>query len=157
MRVALILWMLISANPVAAESGPLDFMLGRWQATDFGQGAEEFWSGDASSLAGVFRGVLNDGRVITEFMLIEHDEGKYVLRWNHFNEDFSRWEAEPIEHELVGVETNYANFAMSKAVKGLPKNLVYRRTGDILTVWVGDLEATDTPGAFQLNYQRVGP
>lgn len=156
-----LLGLLLSTSPVlfaeTADSNPLTFMLGRWHSDGFGQGAEEFWTGDSRSMAGVFRAVIGQDRVVTEFILIEHTATGAVMRWNHFNEDYSRWEAEPIEHHLIDVKPNYANFEMVAAKKGLPRNLIYSRQGDILTVWVGDLAAEDQAGAFQIEYKKVGP
>ncbi len=145
------------ANAEPVEPNPLGFLLGHWQSEEFGQGATEFWTGDGSSMAGVFRGVLDNGRVITEFILIESNESGTIMRWNHFNEDFSRWEDAPIEHELLEIRPNYANFEMVQAEQGLPRNLVYAREGNTLTVWVGDLEAKDQRGAFEIKYQRHDP
>lgn len=146
-----------TANAESVESSSLDFILGNWHSEGFGRGATELWTGDDSSLAGVFRGVLDDGRVITEFILIEINEDSATMRWNHFNEDFTRWETAPIEHVLVELKPDYANFEMPEAKKGLPRNLVYSREGDVLTVWVGDLNAKDQRGAFQVKYQLISP
>lgn len=148
--------LLVLSLPAVADLDRLQFMLGRWQSDNFGQGAEEFWTGGDTSMAGLFRGVLPDGRVITEFILVEQGESGITMRWNHFNEDYSRWENDPIEHHLVESRSNYANFEMAETVKGLPKNLVYSRSGNELKVWVGDLGATDQGGAFELTFYRVG-
>jgi hypothetical protein len=156
MRKSLIvIALLVLSMSAKADLDPLSFMLGEWRSKDFGKGATEFWTGSASSMAGVFRGELNDGRVITEFIQIEATDVGPVMRWNHYSEDYSRWETDPIEHHLKEIKPGYANFAMEQAVKGLPMNLIYSREGDVLTVWVGDLAADDQTGAFELKFERV--
>ena len=147
--------LLVLSMSAKADLDSLSFMLGEWRSADFGKGATEFWTGGGTSMAGVFRGELNDGRVITEFIQIEATEAGPVMRWNHYNENYSRWEAEPIEHHLKESKPGYANFAMKQAVKGLPMNLIYSQSGDELTIWVGDIGAEDQTGAFELKFRRM--
>lgn len=143
--------LLFSATALRADLSQLDFMVGNWISEDFGRGATENWARSDTSMAGMFYGTLNDGRVITEFMLIEKSGDEIVLRWNHFNEDYSRWESEPIEHYLVESSGNKAKFEMKPVVKGLPRHLIYTKEKDSLTVWVGD--DSNPTGAFELTFK----
>ena len=153
-RFFLVFTFILLSATARADLDALGFLAGTWHSADFGKGASEVWVPGSSSMAGIFKGELNDGRVITEFMLIHSTDDGVVLRWNHFNQDFTRWEKVPIEHVLVEFRSNYANFQMTEPVKGLPRNLVYLRRGDELTVWVGDLSAEDQSGAFELMFLK---
>jgi hypothetical protein len=39
-------------------------------------------------------------------------------------------------------------------LESLPRNMVYSLRGDELSVWIGDLEAEDQSGAFELTFLK---
>lgn len=153
-RIFLAISLILLSAIARADLDALGFLAGTWHSSDLGKGVSEVWVPGSTSMAGIFKGELNDGRVITEFMLIHSTANGVVLRWNHFNQDYTRWEAAPIEHVLVETRSNYANFQMIESVKGLPRNLVYSRQGDELTVWIGDLSVEDQSSAFELTFLK---
>ena len=157
MRTTLLALALIAA-PVSADLDRLSFLQGYWQAEAFGSTATEVWlPAEAGTMTGMFRAVLPNGRVVIEYITIEEKQGRTVMRWNHHNADHSRWESEPIVHELVELEEGYAVFEMAELVKGLPRNLIYVRNGEGYQVWVGDRHANSHEGAFELNFKRAAP
>ncbi|MFT6645414.1 MAG: hypothetical protein ACJAX5_003061 [Patiriisocius sp.] len=153
-RIFLATSLILLSAIARADLDALGFLAGTWHSSNFGKGASEVWTPCGTSIAGVFTGELNDGRVITELMPVDSTGDGVVLRWIHFNQDYSRWEKAPIEHVLVEIRSNYANFQMMDPVESLPRNMVYSLRGDELSVWIGDLEAEDQSGAFELTFLK---
>jgi len=141
---------LFLANSALADLSKLEFLKGTWTGPAFGGTATESWQApEAKTMLGSFKTVMGNGNTVIELFIVEDTAEGVVMRWNHYNKDYSRWEDSTNEHWLIESGHHAATFALKKEVAGLPRNIVYKRKGDELFIWVGDLEASDKSGAFE--------
>lgn len=132
----------------AANLEDLDWLVGDWRQTGETSTAQETWLAPmAGSMPGVFR-LVNDGRlVVHEYILIAQEADRVVLRFKHYNADYSTWEGDgpPLTFKLAEASPGYAMWENVSPTAEAPDLLRYQRTGDRLTVTVMDDEAN--PGA----------
>jgi hypothetical protein len=149
--VCLPMGLFLLAQAARADLDSLTFMHGDWSGSSFGGSVSESWRfTGGSTMTGVFKAITGDNHEIIEFILIEESDQGVVMRWNHYRPDYSRWEDTVVEHRLVEAAENYAKFQISQTSEKLPTHMIYRRNEDTMRVWVGDLEASDPSGAFEL-------
>lgn len=150
-----ILISLLFSSASHADIEKLGFLTGTWTGPAFGGTAKEVWQAPmAKTMVGTFSGVLRGGRPFFEFFIIEETDQGTVMRWNHYNADYTRWEESTNEHWLKEAGDNSVNFEMKTPVKGLPANIVYKVVGNELIIWVGDLNAEDKSGAIELRLSK---
>ncbi|MFT5288211.1 MAG: hypothetical protein ACI8QS_000037 [Planctomycetota bacterium] len=141
----------------------LDWMGGRWEiesASAEGDSAEgeqyleETWSpAREDAMVGCFRWSRGGGVWLYELMSIETDkEHGLVFRLRHFSRNLKGWDSEkdgPLTFPLKDMGDNYAIFENPE--RDDPRRMVYRRTGDELTVRLENAEGVDKhPFTFKL-------
>jgi hypothetical protein len=92
----------------------VDWLVGDWVGTAFGQTFEEVWNPpSAGSMVGLFKLTGNEGVQFYELMLLTVDAGTLSLKVKHFNADFTAWEekADFIDFRLVKVEPDAIHFS----------------------------------------------
>ena len=113
----------------------LDWMVGHWRTDALGGTAEEAWLppfGDA--MHGVFRHSTDGALRFSEFMQITVEGSDVLLRFRHFNPNYSTWEGpgEVMEFRLDHTGPQSAVFVAANTIT--PDRLTYERSGDTLTV-----------------------
>lgn len=132
----------------ASNLDELGWLAGDWRQTGDSDFAQETWLPPlAGSMPGVFR-LVNDGRlVVHEYILIVQEGDRVLLRFKHFNADYSTWEGNgpPLTFELSEVRPGFALWKNLSPSDEAPDLLRYERSGDGLSVTVMDDPAE--PGA----------
>lgn len=104
----------ISTSPVSAGNfDKLAFLQGHWQSSNDGFFFEEIWTGAAGGvMTAMARGTHNHNLAVLEYILITQEENEFVMRFKHFNADYSNWdgEKEPITLRLTELSANNAVF-----------------------------------------------
>jgi hypothetical protein len=101
----------------AAPSATLedvDWLVGDWVGTAFGNTFEEVWSpASAGSMVGLFKLIGDEGVEFYELMTLTVDGGTLSLKVKHFNADFTAWEekGEFVDFRLVKLEPDAIHFA----------------------------------------------
>ncbi len=130
--IALLAWVVVS--PVSAQSAhtentfkldassprpkasieQVDWLVGNWVGTAFGNRFEEVWNpASAGTMVGFFKLYNDDGVVFYELLLIVEEEGSLSLKVKHFSENFHAWESKEdfINFKLVKIEPNAIHFS----------------------------------------------
>ena len=104
----------------AGESAPaatledVDWLVGDWLGTAFGQTFEEVWNPpSAGSMVGLFKLIGDGGVEFYELMVLTVDDGTLSLKVKHFNADFTAWEdkADFVDFRLVKIEAQAIHFS----------------------------------------------
>jgi hypothetical protein len=104
----------------AGEAAPeatledVDWLVGDWLGTAFGQTFEEVWNPpSAGSMVGLFKLIGNEGVEFYELMLLTVDAGTLSLKVKHFNPDFTGWEEKAgfVDFRLVKLEPDAIHFS----------------------------------------------
>jgi len=121
---ALLLFCTLSGQLYGADESPsiddFAFLTGYWEGTGFGGQSEEMWMPPRDGrMFGIFK-QSNDGVLqFSEFIEIakeedpsKDDNGNFVVRLRHFNNDFTAWEdkEEYVTFPLLAVSGNKAEF-----------------------------------------------
>jgi len=113
----------------------LDWMTGHWNADALGGTAEEAWLPSAgNSMHGVFRHTVDGELRFSEFMQVTVEDHDVILRFRHFNPDYSTWEddGQVMEFRLHEASAGVAVFVAANEIS--PDRLVYARQGETLAV-----------------------
>lgn len=88
----------LSMTPARADQSlaDLSFLQGHWRGDDDGFAFEEIWTGpEGGVMTAMARGVRDGELAVLEYILLtEEDDGSIVMRFKHFNTDYSNWEGE---------------------------------------------------------------
>lgn len=100
-------------DPGKGTLDQLSWLTGYWEGSGFGGTCVETWLPAADgAMQGIFRFVMNDTLIFTEYMhFIEHDS-TITLKLKHFGKDLEGWEekSEWTTFELINIEGNTAYF-----------------------------------------------
>jgi hypothetical protein len=98
----------------AATLEDVDWLVGDWVGTAFGQTFEEVWNPpSAGSMVGLFKLIGNEGVQFYELLLLTVDAGTLSLKVKHFNPDFTAWEEKGdfVDFRLVKLEPDAVHFS----------------------------------------------
>lgn len=149
----------MSMTPAAAETpyslDDLAFLEGHWRGGDdfvF----EEIWNGaEGGVMTGMARGVSNGQLAVLEYIVASEEEDAVVMRFKHFNRDYSTWEeSDPIVLLLTDAEKNDVTFSAdppSQEVKSVRYFLTDENTlqADVVLIENGE------EGGFTLVFERA--
>ena len=132
-----------------ASLDELAWLAGDWRQSGDKSFAQEVWLDPMNgSLPGVFRLIQNGRLIVHEYILIAQEDGRIVLRFKHFNADYSTWEGDgpPLTFVLAEVRPGFAMWQNTAPSDEAPDQLRYERSGDRLTVMVMDDTANADAG-----------
>lgn len=134
------------------------FLAGHWLGRSGDLEIEELWLAPRGSVAeGVVR-VLRDGAVHTlEYVLISAEDDRVVLRFNHFNSDYSIWETDgPIELVLSSAAEDAIIFTNVRSPIRHAAEVGYQRTGpDAMTSWIVAVGEDGARTRISFDYERA--
>lgn len=102
-----------SARPKASIE-QVDWLVGNWQGTAFGNQFEEVWNpASAGTMVGFFKLFNDEGIVFYELLVLEEEEGSLSLKVKHFGANFHAWEDKEdyINFKLVKIEADAIHFS----------------------------------------------
>lgn len=114
-------------QPATANMQQMEWLTGYWEGSGFGGDCIEVWTPAAdNAMQGIFRFVMNDTLVFTEYMHVFAHNNTLAIKLKHFSRDLSGWEeqAEWTTFPLVAIEGQTAYF----------NGLTYARTGNTLII-----------------------
>ncbi|MEL7488558.1 MAG: DUF6265 family protein, partial [Pseudomonadota bacterium] len=121
---------------------------------------EEFWwPADGGVMTGMARGVKDGDLAVLEYIIIEETEDAAMMRFKHFNADFSNWDGEadaPITLALTTLNGTDALFEAIEADAHVQSIRYYiGDEGDLYT----DVKLLEDgePGGFTLRFSRPQP
>lgn len=152
--------------PQAAFAEDLDdlaFLEGRWRGGDNGFVFEEIWSGPGGGvMTGMARGVNNGSLAVLEYIVIEETSAGPVMRFKHFNPDYSNWPGEEGEaitlplKDLAKKDGEARAALFETAIPGAEvKSVRYALTGDGALIADVILVEDGKEGGFTLNFKKV--
>ena len=116
-------------TPGKATLEDVAWLQGYWTGTGLGGEVDELWMpAKDNSMTGVFRLLMNNQLIFSEYMFIEDLNGTLSIKLKHFNKDLTAWEEKEkwTEFKLVKIEGQKAWF----------NGLTYERKGDELTIYL---------------------
>ena len=102
-----------SARP-SATLEDVEWLVGSWVGTAFGQQFEEVWNpASAGSMVGMFKLYGDDGVNFYELLLLIEEEGSLALRVKHFTPEFISWEEKEdyVSFPLVRIDPDAIHFS----------------------------------------------
>lgn len=103
-----------STSRPQASIEQVDWLVGNWLGTAFGNRFEEVWNpASAGTMVGFFKLYNDDGVTFYELLLLEEEEGSLSLKVKHFSSDFHAWESKDdfINFKLVKIEPDAIHFS----------------------------------------------
>lgn len=92
----------------------VDWLVGNWVGSAFGNRFEEVWNpASAGSMVGFFKLYNDDGVIFYELLLIKEEENSLSLKVKHFDKNFHAWESKEdyVDFKLVKIEPNAIHFS----------------------------------------------
>jgi hypothetical protein len=133
------------------------FLAGHWLGRSQDLEIEELWLAPKGGVAeGVVR-VMKDGAVHTlEYLLITAETDRVLLRFNHFNRDYSTWERNgPIELVLSKASEREMIFLTTDETPRHASEVGYKLTSPSeLTSWIIPV-GENLPARVTFDYKRV--
>ena len=129
----------------------LAWLEGHWEAEAFGGTIEEIWLPAAgNAMHGVFRLTVEGQMEFSEFLQVTAEDGRLVMRFEHFNPDYSTWEGDGPPMELTATELTEDRVVFEAANEASPGRIVYHQVAEELRVTVTGLDGV-------LRFQRSDP
>ena len=143
------------ANPTIND---FSFLQGHWRGGDENFVFEEIWSEPGGSvMTAMARGVAGDAVRILEYVIISEEPDGIVMRFKHFNPDYSVWEGEedaPLTLQLASLEGADALFVSDPPTHTVKSIRYWMPDADTLQVDVAQVENGED-GGFTLVFYRV--
>lgn len=138
------------AQPADATLKDVNWLVGSWQGTAFGNQFEEVWNpASAGTMVGMFKLFdVETGVNFYELMLLREKGNSLELLVKHFSADFTAWEdkADFVTFKLVKVEPKAIHFA------GLS---FYQKDEDQIDGYIVMKHKDGSQTEHAINYQRV--
>ena len=150
---------LFAANSALADDYSLDdlqFLTGDWRGGE-GFVFEETWSPPrARVMTGMARGSTDDALRVLEYIVIAEEADGIVMRFKHFNADYSTWEDEGEMVTLYLTEVKDKDVTFSADPPSLTVSAIryWMPDSDTLQADISQVEDGE-PGGFSLTFQRV--
>jgi hypothetical protein len=140
----IVLFLVLTNVGGVRAGGPLEslaWLEGHWETEAFGGVGEEFWlpaSGDA--MHGVFR-LMVDGQLnFSEFIQLTAEDGQVMMRFKHFQPDYSTWEKGEELMELVATKITSDHVVFEGSDQNSSSRIVYMLVGEELHVHVNGVD-----------------
>lgn len=154
--LALIAFNTALAGEAGADFSDLTFLVGDWRGGGDDFIFDETWTAPAGGvMTGMARGAENDELRVLEYILITKEEAGMVMRFKHFNADYSTWEANgPVTLQLTDWSEGDVTFTADPPSETV-KSIRYRTSApDRLHAEIG-LVVNGEEGGFDLLFERV--
>jgi len=141
------------ADPALEDLGYLE---GHWRGGDdfvF----EEIWSApEGGVMTAMARGVSDDTVRVLEYIVVAEENGALVMRFKHFNADYSSWEdgEAPLTLTLTAFSAGDATFTADPPTHSVKSIRYWTPDDDTLQVDVAQIENGEE-GGFTLVFNRV--
>jgi hypothetical protein len=133
----------------------LSWLSGDWRIDQHDQFVQEHWLEPVNGfMSGVFR--LFDGArlVVHEYILLSQEGRDVILRFKHFNADYSTWEKdEPLKFRLSTLQEGYALFENVDPQPAAADLIEYSRSGNALTATVSDRPGPEAGEAMVFRFK----
>ncbi len=103
-----------SSSRPKASIEQVDWLVGDWVGTAFGNRFEEVWNpASAGTMVGFFKLYNDQGVVFYELLVLEEEEGSLSLKVKHFGANFHAWESKEdfVNFKLVKIEPDAIHFS----------------------------------------------
>ncbi|MEO1252187.1 MAG: DUF6265 family protein [Pseudomonadota bacterium] len=154
-------WSSLAWSPVAAAGDhkidDLSFLKGAWKGGDGDFVFEEIWSApEGGVMTGMARGVGDGTLRVLEYIVVAEENGGLVMRFKHFNADYSTWEdgAAPLELTLTALDGTDATFTADPPSHTVTSIRYWMPEAATLRVDVEQIENGET-GGFSLTFAKV--
>ena len=159
MRTFAFLVAVLIAPPVFAEPSidDLSFLEGHWRGGDENFAFEETWSApEGGVMTGMARGVAGGKLRVLEYIVVSEETAGLVMRFKHFNADYSVWdgEDEPLTLTLSDVDGTDAIFVSDPPTHTVKSIRYWMPDEATLRVDVEQIEDGEE-GGFSLVFNRV--
>ena len=150
----------MSNTPLPASAlARMGIFAGHWRADLNGGVLEEMWLAPRGGVAqGSVRLVWADKVETIELIIVAAEQGRVVMRYNHFHPNYRTWEDDgPITLVLTAATDREMIFTNLQTPPRHAKEAGYRLTGaDTMNSWVIALDAEGKAERFSFDYRRVG-
>ncbi len=157
------LLVLIAATlaPASAFANPdlddLSFLEGHWRGGDSDFVFEEIWTApEGGVMTGMARGVAAGKLQVLEYIVIAEENDRLVMRFKHYNADFTTWEGDggPLELTLSTLDGRDARFTADPPSHTVTSIRYWMPDEDTLRVDVKQIENGED-GGFSLVFERM--
>jgi hypothetical protein len=134
------------------------FLAGHWLSRGVDLELEELWLAPRGGVAeGVVRATKAESVHTLEYILISAEGERVVLRFNHFNRDFTTWEKDgPIELVLSSAGENELTFTNTRSPVRHAAEVGYRLTDpDAMTSWIVAVDENGAQTRLSFDYRKV--
>ena len=148
-----------AATSAQADDYSLDdlrFLTGDWRGGE-GFVFEETWSPPrAGVMTGMARGSTDDALRVLEYIVIAEEADAIVMRFKHFNADYSTWEeeGEMVTLYLTDVKDKDVTFTADPPSLTVSAIRYWMPDGDTLQADISQVENGE-PGGLSLTFKRV--
>lgn len=157
---AVMLGLAATLTGALAEEAPslsdLAFLEGSWRGGGDDFAFEEIWTAPAAGvMTGMARGYAEDELRVLEYIIVAEDEDGVVMRFKHYNADFTTWEENgPVTLQLTAVSENDVTFTAEPPSETVKSIRYWTPAEDTLRVDVVLVENGEQ-GGFSLTFARV--
>jgi hypothetical protein len=134
------------------------FLAGQWLGRGGDLEIEELWLAPRGGVAeGVVRVMKNGGVHTLEYIVISAETERVVLRFNHFNRDYSTWETDgPIELVLDRAAEGEAIFTSNRSPLRHAAEVGYKLTSPgAMMSWIDSVSEDGAKRRFTFEYTKV--
>lgn len=149
------------AAPAAAEDGPaftfadLAFLKGHWRGGDDFVFEETWTAAEGGVMTAMARGVSKGALRVLEYIVVSEEAGRLVMRFKHYNADFSTWEEDgPVTLLLTAASDNDVTFTADPPSETVKTIRYWMPEEDMLQADVVLVEDGEE-GGFSLKFDRV--
>lgn len=159
MRIFAFLIAIVIAMPAFAEPSvdDLTFLEGRWRGGDENFTFEEIWSApEGGVMTAMARGVAGGELRVLEYIVVSEEAASLVMRFKHFNADYSVWdgEDEPLTLTLSDIDGTDVTFISDPPTHTVKSIRYWMPDTETLRVDVAQIEDGEE-GGFSLVFTRM--
>ncbi len=150
----------VIASAVAAEPAPilekLAFLEGHWRGGDAFVFEETWSAAEAGVMTGMARGVSGGKLAVLEYIVVSEEEGGVIMRFKHYNRDFSTWEKEgPVSLALTSAGDRDVTFTADPPSETVKSVRYWMPDAETLQADVALVEESGDR-SFSLSFKRAG-
>lgn len=145
-----------SAEPPKHSFADMAFLEGHWRGGDDFKFEETWRAAEGGVMTGMARGVSKGELRVLEYIVVSEEEAGLVMRFKHYNADFSTWEKDgPVTLLLTAASANDVTFTADPPSETVKTIRYWMPSDDTLQADVVLVEDGKESG-FSLNFDRAG-